>query len=52
VRSNEDREALVAAALDRYGRIDVLLNNGGIAYAGPAEDEPLRAVRTRPTGDD
>lgn len=39
VRVAADREALVAAALDRYGRIDVLVNNAGVAYSGPAESE-------------
>jgi NAD(P)-dependent dehydrogenase (short-subunit alcohol dehydrogenase family) len=34
-----DRAAVVAAALDRYGRIDVLVNNAGVAHAGPAEHE-------------
>jgi NAD(P)-dependent dehydrogenase (short-subunit alcohol dehydrogenase family) len=39
------RAALVAAALDRYGRIDVLVNNAAVAYAGPAEDETLDRFR-------
>jgi NAD(P)-dependent dehydrogenase (short-subunit alcohol dehydrogenase family) len=45
VRQADDREALVAAALDRYGRIDILVNNAGIARSGPAEDETLDSVR-------
>lgn len=44
VRVSEDRDALVAAALQRYGRIDVLVNNAGIAHSGPAEDEALTTV--------
>jgi NAD(P)-dependent dehydrogenase (short-subunit alcohol dehydrogenase family) len=36
-----DRRAVVAAALDRYRRIDVLVNNAGVARAGPAEEESL-----------
>jgi NAD(P)-dependent dehydrogenase (short-subunit alcohol dehydrogenase family) len=39
VRSSDDRGLLVAAALDHYGRVDLLVNNAGIAAAGPAEDE-------------
>jgi len=45
VRSAEDRANLVAAALERFGRIDVLVNNAGIAASEPAEDEPLDTVR-------
>jgi NAD(P)-dependent dehydrogenase (short-subunit alcohol dehydrogenase family) len=39
VRDAADREALVTAALERYEHIDVLVNNAGVAYSGPAEDE-------------
>lgn len=36
-----DRERLVAEALDRFGRIDVLVNNAGISYTVGLEDETL-----------
>jgi len=45
VRKEADREALVAAAIDRYGQIDVLVNNAGIAYSSAAEDEPIERFR-------
>ncbi len=41
LRREADRRAVVEAALDRYRRIDVLVNNAGIAHAGPAEEESL-----------
>jgi NAD(P)-dependent dehydrogenase (short-subunit alcohol dehydrogenase family) len=42
-----NREAAVAAALERFGRIDVLVNNAGRTQVGAAEettDEELRAL--------
>jgi NAD(P)-dependent dehydrogenase (short-subunit alcohol dehydrogenase family) len=39
VCSPADREALIRAAIDRFGQIDILVNNAGVAYSGPAEDE-------------
>ena len=47
VTSAADREAAVAAALDRFGRIDVLVNNAGRTQVGAVEettDEELRAL--------
>jgi NAD(P)-dependent dehydrogenase (short-subunit alcohol dehydrogenase family) len=39
VADGADREALVAAALERYGRVDVLVNNAGTTAVAPALDE-------------
>jgi NAD(P)-dependent dehydrogenase (short-subunit alcohol dehydrogenase family) len=36
---------VVSAAMDRYGRIDVLVNNAGMVDAEPAIDEPLDRFR-------
>src|SRR5919202_5839925 len=44
----QDTEALddvVSGALDRYGRLDVLVNNAGMVDAEPALDEPLERFR-------
>lgn len=37
-------ERAVAAALDRWGRLDVLFNNAGIGAVGAVDDEPLDQV--------
>ena len=39
----ESVHALVDAALERMGRIDVLVNNAGTSWGAPAEDHPLDA---------
>ncbi|WP_236788763.1 SDR family oxidoreductase [Amycolatopsis sp. GM8] len=38
VRRPEDLENLVAVARDRFGKLDVLINNAGIAYVEPLDE--------------
>jgi len=38
VRENSDIQALVAAAVDRYGPLDVLINNAGRSGGGPTAE--------------
>ncbi len=41
VSSSDDVAGMVAETTDRFGRIDVLVNNAGTAWADPVEDTPL-----------
>jgi len=45
VTCEEEWAALVAWTLERYGRIDVLVNNAGIWLAGPLEETTLADYR-------
>jgi NAD(P)-dependent dehydrogenase (short-subunit alcohol dehydrogenase family) len=45
VSRDQDLERLVGVALDRHGRVDVLVNNAGTADPVPAEDEPSEMFR-------
>jgi len=40
-----DRERIVQAALERYGRIDVLVNNAGAGFTGTIEETPPEMMR-------
>lgn len=40
-----DRERVVAQAIERWGRIDALINNAGYGQVGPVELIPLEAIR-------
>lgn len=45
VREPDQVQALVEAALERFGRIDVLVNNAGGQFAAPAEQISLKGWR-------
>jgi 3-oxoacyl-[acyl-carrier protein] reductase len=41
VRKESDIEALAAKALEKFGRIDILINNAGLGHFGPVEELPV-----------
>ena len=45
VSRDDDLERLVSSTLERFGQVDVLVNNAGVGRAHPAEDEPAENFR-------
>jgi len=45
VTSEADMDALVQAAVDRFGRLDVMICNAGIGYHGRLDETPRDAMR-------
>jgi NAD(P)-dependent dehydrogenase (short-subunit alcohol dehydrogenase family) len=43
VASEDGGAAIVAAAMDAFGKVDILVNNAGATWGAPAEDHPLEA---------
>lgn len=54
IRNPDQIQGVVDAACERFGNIDVLVNNSGASWAAPAEDYPLdgwnKVVETNLTG--
>jgi len=45
ITDDDDRAQLVAAALERFGRIDVCVNNAGVSSGGPERQATLESFR-------
>lgn len=43
----ESREALIADVIERYGRVDMLVNNAGTATYMPTDEMPLETARAQ-----
>jgi NAD(P)-dependent dehydrogenase (short-subunit alcohol dehydrogenase family) len=46
VTADDDRERLVATALEQFGRIDVCVNNAGVSSGGPEKQATLEGFRS------
>src|SRR6476620_11948201 len=46
VTADDDRERLVATTLERFGRVDVCVNNAGASSGGPEQQATLDAFRS------
>jgi NAD(P)-dependent dehydrogenase (short-subunit alcohol dehydrogenase family) len=45
IAMEEQTRKLVAATLERYGRVDILVNNAGVSWGAPYEEMPADAWR-------
>ncbi len=45
VSKEEDVDRMVAATMDKFGRLDILVNNAGVTYQTPAEKELVEDFR-------
>ena len=43
-KTSEAAASLTARVMERFGRIDVLVNNAGATWGAPAEDYPLEEI--------
>jgi short-subunit dehydrogenase len=45
ITQESTREAVVAAAIERFGRVDILINNAGVGLYAPSHTTPLSEAR-------
>ena len=46
IASAAHRQAVAATVADRFGRLDILINNAGVCDDGPLEDQSLDELNT------
>jgi short-subunit dehydrogenase len=43
LREEAEARQLITGAIERFGRVDVLVNNAGVMHVGPVENQPIEA---------